>query len=124
MKLKGALIGLGNIATRGHVPAYAADGVRELFLVSENSTSYGKDLGDLRLLESLLPELAATLNDLRAEAAARHGAVTCDAATMPPYWVAAALARLQLGRLAKVLELLRTVDASGVRRVHAAGSSA
>jgi len=34
-------------------------GVRELFLVSENSTSYGKDLGDLRLLESMLPELAA-----------------------------------------------------------------
>jgi MiaB/RimO family radical SAM methylthiotransferase len=33
-------------------------GVRELFLVSENSTSYGKDLGDLRLLESLLPWLA------------------------------------------------------------------
>jgi tRNA A37 methylthiotransferase MiaB len=28
-------------------------------LVSENSTSYGKDLGDLRLLETLLPELAA-----------------------------------------------------------------
>ncbi len=34
-------------------------GVRELVLVSENSTSYGKDLGDLRLLEALLPELAA-----------------------------------------------------------------
>ena len=34
-------------------------GVRELFLVSENSTSYGKDLGDPRLLETLLPELAA-----------------------------------------------------------------
>ncbi len=34
-------------------------GVREVFLVSENSTSYGKDLGDLRLLETLLPELAA-----------------------------------------------------------------
>ena len=33
-------------------------GVRELFLVSENSTSYGKDLGDLGLLEKLLPELA------------------------------------------------------------------
>jgi len=33
-------------------------GVRELFLVSENSTSYGKDLGDVRLLESLLPRLA------------------------------------------------------------------
>ena len=37
----------------------ATTGVRELFLVSENSTSYGKDLGDLRLLESLLPDLAA-----------------------------------------------------------------
>ncbi len=37
----------------------ATEGVRELFLVSENSTSYGKDLGDLRLLETLLPELAA-----------------------------------------------------------------
>ncbi|WP_210651758.1 30S ribosomal protein S12 methylthiotransferase RimO [Nocardioides sp. SYSU D00065] len=36
----------------------AAQGVKELFLVSENSTSYGKDLGDLRLLETLLPELA------------------------------------------------------------------
>ena len=37
----------------------ADSGARELFLVSENSTSYGKDLGDLRLLEQLLPELAA-----------------------------------------------------------------
>ena len=37
----------------------AEQGVRELVLVSENSTSYGKDLGDLRLLETLLPELAA-----------------------------------------------------------------
>jgi MiaB/RimO family radical SAM methylthiotransferase len=37
----------------------AARGVRELFLVSENSTSYGKDLGDLRALEKLLPQLAA-----------------------------------------------------------------
>jgi ribosomal protein S12 methylthiotransferase len=36
----------------------AGQGVRELLLVSENSTSYGKDLGDLRLLESVLPELA------------------------------------------------------------------
>ena len=26
-------------------------GVREIFLVSENSSSYGKDLGDIRLLE-------------------------------------------------------------------------
>ncbi len=37
----------------------AEQGVKELFLVSENSTSYGKDLGDLRLLETLLPELTA-----------------------------------------------------------------
>jgi ribosomal protein S12 methylthiotransferase len=37
----------------------AGHGARELLLVSENSTSYGKDLGDLRLLESLLPKLAA-----------------------------------------------------------------
>ena len=36
----------------------AENGVRELFLVSENSTSYGKDLGDLRLLETLVGEIA------------------------------------------------------------------
>jgi ribosomal protein S12 methylthiotransferase len=35
----------------------ADHGVSELFLVSENSTSYGKDLGDIRLLEKLLPTL-------------------------------------------------------------------
>lgn len=33
-------------------------GVRELLLVSENSTSYGKDLGDIRLLEKMLRGLA------------------------------------------------------------------
>jgi ribosomal protein S12 methylthiotransferase len=37
----------------------ASQGVAELVLVSENSTSYGKDLGDLRSLEKLLPQLAA-----------------------------------------------------------------
>ncbi|WP_129842792.1 radical SAM protein [Streptomyces sp. RFCAC02] len=37
----------------------AGQGVREVMLVSENNTSYGKDLGDIRLLETLLPELAA-----------------------------------------------------------------
>ncbi len=37
----------------------AEQGVKEVFLVSENTTSYGKDLGDLRLLEQLLPELTA-----------------------------------------------------------------
>jgi len=37
----------------------ASQGVRELLLVSENSTSYGKDLGNLRLLDELLPAVAA-----------------------------------------------------------------
>ena len=37
----------------------AGQGVHELLLVSENSTSYGKDLGNLRLLDELLPALAA-----------------------------------------------------------------
>ncbi|MCT4352570.1 30S ribosomal protein S12 methylthiotransferase RimO [Streptomyces sp. Je 1-79] len=37
----------------------AEQGVKEVMLVSENNTSYGKDLGDIRLLESLLPDLAA-----------------------------------------------------------------
>ncbi|CAL9547959.1 Ribosomal protein S12 methylthiotransferase RimO [Streptomyces sp. enrichment culture] len=37
----------------------AEQGVKEIMLVSENNTSYGKDLGDIRLLEALLPELAA-----------------------------------------------------------------
>jgi len=36
-----------------------SQGVSELFLVSENTTSYGKDLGDMTVLEKLLPELAA-----------------------------------------------------------------
>jgi ribosomal protein S12 methylthiotransferase RimO len=36
-----------------------ANGVTELFLVSENTTSYGKDLGDLQLMEKMLPEIAS-----------------------------------------------------------------
>ena len=36
----------------------ADNGVSEIFLVSENTTSYGKDLGDLRAMEKLLPELS------------------------------------------------------------------
>ncbi len=43
----------------------AADGVREIVLVSENSTSYGKDLGDPRALEKLLPQLAAVRGIVR-----------------------------------------------------------
>jgi ribosomal protein S12 methylthiotransferase len=43
----------------------ARSGVRELVLVSENSTSYGKDLGDPRLLEKLLPQLAGVTGIVR-----------------------------------------------------------
>src|SRR4051812_8908082 len=65
----------------------AGQGVRELFLVSENSTSYGKDLGDLRLLETLLPELAAVEGVERVRvsylqpAETRPGLVTAIAST-------------------------------------------
>lgn len=38
----------------------SGEGVGEVVLVSENSTSYGKDLGDLRLLEGLLGDVGAT----------------------------------------------------------------
>ncbi|GAA1681170.1 30S ribosomal protein S12 methylthiotransferase RimO [Fodinicola feengrottensis] len=46
----------------------AEQGVRELVLVSENSTSYGKDLGDPALLAKLLPELAAIEGIVRVRA--------------------------------------------------------
>jgi ribosomal protein S12 methylthiotransferase RimO len=36
----------------------AQHGVSELFLVSENTTSYGKDLGDLRMMEKILHKFA------------------------------------------------------------------
>jgi ribosomal protein S12 methylthiotransferase RimO len=43
----------------GEAQWLASTGVTEIVLVSENSTSYGKDAGDLRSLEKLLPQLAA-----------------------------------------------------------------
>lgn len=46
----------------------AKTGVRELVLVSENSSSYGKDLGDPRALEKLLPQLAAVDGIVRVRA--------------------------------------------------------
>jgi len=36
----------------------ADSGVSELYLVSENTTSYGKDFGDLKLMEKLLPDIS------------------------------------------------------------------
>ncbi len=56
---RGAFVSRRPADVLGEARWLAERGVRELFLVSENSTSYGKDLGDLRLLETLLPELAA-----------------------------------------------------------------
>jgi ribosomal protein S12 methylthiotransferase RimO len=72
----------------------AEQGVRELILVSENSTSYGKDLGDLRLLETLLPELAAVPGVVRVRvsylqpAEMRPGLVTAMTSTpgVAPYF--------------------------------------
>lgn len=49
----------------GEVADLADAGVREIVLVSENSTSYGKDLGDIRMLEGLLPALARIPGILR-----------------------------------------------------------
>ena len=56
---RGSLVSRRPTEVVAEVRALAAGGVREVVLVSENSTSYGKDLGDLRLLESLLPELGS-----------------------------------------------------------------
>ncbi len=72
----------------------AEQGVHELFLVSENSTSYGKDLGDLRLLETVLPELAAVdgIERVRVSylqpAETRPGLITALASTpgVAPYY--------------------------------------
>jgi ribosomal protein S12 methylthiotransferase len=72
----------------------AGDGVKELLLVSENSTSYGKDLGNLRLLEEMLPDLAAVpgIDRVRISylqpAEMRPGLVTAIASTpgIAPYF--------------------------------------
>jgi ribosomal protein S12 methylthiotransferase len=56
---RGAFVSRSPAEVLGEAQWLAGQGVTELVLVSENSTSYGKDLGDLRALERLLPELAA-----------------------------------------------------------------
>lgn len=54
----------GSFVSRSSQQVYAeckwlgTQGVSEVFLVSENTTSYGKDLGNIRLLEELLPDLS------------------------------------------------------------------
>ncbi|MGZ4507896.1 MAG: 30S ribosomal protein S12 methylthiotransferase RimO [Blastococcus sp.] len=56
---RGAFVSRPAAEVLGEAHWLASQGVTELVLVSENSTSYGKDLGDLRSLEKLLPQLAA-----------------------------------------------------------------
>jgi ribosomal protein S12 methylthiotransferase RimO len=56
---RGAFVSRPPEQVLGEARWLAEHGVRELVLVSENSTSYGKDLGDMRTLERLLPQLAA-----------------------------------------------------------------
>jgi ribosomal protein S12 methylthiotransferase len=56
---RGAFVSRPPAEVLGEARWLAGQGVTELVLVSENSTSYGKDLGDLRSLEKLLPQLAA-----------------------------------------------------------------
>jgi MiaB/RimO family radical SAM methylthiotransferase len=56
---RGAFVSRSPVDVLSEATWLAASGVRELVLVSENSTSYGKDFGDLRALEELLPRLAS-----------------------------------------------------------------
>ena len=55
---RGAFVSRRPTEVLGEAHWLAENGVREVFLVSENSTSYGKDLGDLRLLETLVADIA------------------------------------------------------------------
>jgi ribosomal protein S12 methylthiotransferase RimO len=66
---RGAFVSRPTAEVLGEAQWLASQGVTELVLVSENSTSYGKDLGDLRSLEKLLPQLAAIEGILRVRVA-------------------------------------------------------
>jgi ribosomal protein S12 methylthiotransferase len=55
---RGAFVSRPPDQVLGEARWLADNGVREIVLVSENSTSYGKDLGDVRALERLLLQLA------------------------------------------------------------------
>jgi ribosomal protein S12 methylthiotransferase RimO len=57
-RFRGAFVSRHPIEVIEEAKWLADNGVSELFLVSENTTSYGKDLGDLRAMEKLLPELS------------------------------------------------------------------
>jgi ribosomal protein S12 methylthiotransferase RimO len=105
----------------------AAEGVREIVLVSENSTSYGKDLGEPRALEKLLPQLAAVTGIVRVRvsylqpAETRPGLVEAIATTpgVAPYFDLSfqhasepVLRRMRrFGSTERFLDLLATVRA-------------
>lgn len=54
---RGSFVSRPSADILGEIEWLAGQGVEEVVLVSENSTSYGKDLGDIRLMESLLPSI-------------------------------------------------------------------
>lgn len=58
-RFRGAFVSRTPPEITSEIGAMVGQGVREVILVSENTTSYGKDLGDMRLLEKVLPEIAA-----------------------------------------------------------------
>ncbi|MGY1858420.1 30S ribosomal protein S12 methylthiotransferase RimO [Modestobacter sp. SYSU DS0290] len=66
---RGAFVSRPMAEVLGEARWLASEGVTEIVLVSENSTSYGKDTGDLRSLEKLLPQLAATEGIVRVRVA-------------------------------------------------------
>ena len=57
-RFRGAYVSRKPVDVIAEAAWLATQGVKELLLVSENSTSYGKDLGEVRLLELLLPALS------------------------------------------------------------------
>src|SRR4051794_30585396 len=66
---RGAFVSRPAAEVLGEAQWLATQGVTEIVLVSENSTSYGKDAGDLRSLERLLPQLAAVEGIVRVRVA-------------------------------------------------------
>src|SRR3954452_18457994 len=66
---RGAFVSRPGAEVLGEAQWPASQGVTEIVLVSENSTSYGKDIGDLRSLEKLLTSLAAVEGIVRVRVA-------------------------------------------------------
>jgi ribosomal protein S12 methylthiotransferase RimO len=56
-RFRGSFVSRTPDAVIAEIEMLSQSGVREVVLVSENSTSYGKDLGDIRALEKLLTQL-------------------------------------------------------------------